>query len=108
MIRQSKFEKMVTGLNVDLTAQSPELSGTFTPALPPKEVLPMYQRAVASHVAPPKVPLDYVPMQDKPNTMASEDDRVNKVTDSSKMAYDALRPVGSGATMFSPFPLKYC
>jgi len=108
MIRTTKFDKVIMGQNVDLLAQSPALSGTFTPALPPKDPLPMYQRGVASSQEQPKTPFGFVPMQDKPNTMASEDINAVKISNPAKMSYDAMRPVGSGATVFPTFPLKYC
>jgi hypothetical protein len=108
MIRPTPFDKVIMGQNVDLLAQNPALSGTFTPALPPKDPLPMYQRGVASSQVQPKTPFGFVPMQDKPNTMASEDQNAEKISNPAKMSYDAMRPVGAGATVFSTFPLKYC
>ena len=108
MIRTTKFDKVIMGQNVDLLAESPALSGTFTPALPPKDPLPMYQRAIASSQEQPKTPFGFVPMQDKPNTMASEDMNAVKISNPAKMSYDAMRPVGAGATVYSTFPLKYC
>jgi hypothetical protein len=108
MIRGTKFDKVIMGQNVDLLAQSPTTSGTFTPALPPKQPLPMYQRGVAAPAPNVRTPFGFVPMQDKPNTMASEDINADKITNPAKMAFDAMKPVGPGATVFPTFPLKYC
>jgi hypothetical protein len=108
MIRPTPFDKVIMGQNVDLLAQSPTLSGTFTPALPPKEPLPMYQRAIASPQIPERTPFGVVYMQDKPNTMASENQNAVKATNPSKMSYDAMLPVGNNGTVFPTFPLKYC
>jgi hypothetical protein len=100
------MEQMAMGQNVQLNPGNPADSGTFTPALPPKECLPMYERMVGAPPQPSMLPFGIVPMQDKQNTFAIGDMNANKVTNPAKMAMNAMKPVGTGATIFNPFNLQ--
>jgi len=98
--------QMAMGQNIQLNPTSPAESGTYTPALPPKVCLPMYERMVSAPPEASRLPFGVVPMQDRPNTMAVGDMNAPKITNPAMMAMNALKPVGPGATIFNPFNLQ--
>ena len=110
MIKLPRIDHLMTqmnmGQNVQLNPANPADSGTYTPALRPKVCLPMYERMVGAPPEASRLPFGVVPMQDKQNTFAVGDMNVNKVTNPAKMAMNAMKPVGAGATVFNPFNLQ--
>ena len=105
MIRLSPLEKnqMATPFNVDLAPGNPVNSGTRQPTfLLPEDVMDMKKM---NKFASPLPRIDYVPVQDKVNSMAPELNEP-KIVMPMNMLYDAMKPVGKGATVFDPFNLK--
>jgi hypothetical protein len=98
--------QMAMGQNTDLNTGNPADSGTYTPALPPKVCLPMYERMVGAPPQASSLPFGVVPIQDNVNTFAIGDMNAPKVTNPALMSMNALKPVGSGATIFNPFNLQ--
>lgn len=114
MIKLPRIEmlmgQMAMGQNVHLNPANPADSGTYTPALPPKVCLPMYERMVGAPPAANTLPFGVVPMQDNQNRFAIGDMNAPKVTNPAKMAMDAMKPSsvagGANATIFNPFNLQ--
>ena len=98
--------QMAMGQNIQLNPGNPADSGTFSPALPPKVCLPMYERMVGAPPEASRLPFGVVPMQDKQNRFAVGDMNAPKVTTTAKMAMNAMKPVGANATIFNPFNLQ--
>ena len=104
MIRTTRLEHLMeqatTSFNVDLMPTSPAKSMTIQgPVLLPEDIMNMNKMNKFAP-APPK--LNYVTIQNNPNTMAAEYINQDKITNSSAMLYDAMKPVGKGATIFTP------
>lgn len=110
MIKLPRLDHILTqvsmGQNIDLNAGNPVNSGTYTPALPPKVCLPMYERMVGAPPEASRLPFGVVPMQDNENRFAVGDMNAPKVTNPAMMSMNALKPVGPGATIFNPFNLQ--
>jgi hypothetical protein len=110
MIKLPRLDHILTqvsmGQNIQLNAGNPADSGTYTPALPPKVCLPMYERMIGAPPEASRLPFGVVPMQDNENRFAVGDMNAPKITNPAMMSMNALKPVGPGATIFNPFNLQ--
>ena len=109
MIRTTRLEHLMgqafPPFNQDLVPTSPEKSTTIQgPFLLPEDIMNMNKM---NKFAPALPKFNYVPIQNNANTMFPIDGNQNKVSDSQQMLYNSLKPVGKGATVFTPFFTRF-